>query len=49
MEGCDDEEILAELNVTLDLLKKRWKKTNSDILEMSQDKNNSTPTSSDRS
>ena len=49
MEGCDDEEILAELNVTLDLLKKQWKKTNHDILEMSQDKNNSTPTSSDGS
>ena len=47
MDGCEDEEILAELNVTLDLLKKQWKKTNRDLLEMSQDKNNSTPTSSD--
>ena len=47
MDGCEDEEILAELNVTLDLLKKQWKKTNRDLLEMSQDKYNSTPTSSD--
>ena len=44
MEGCDDEEILAELNVTLDLLKKQWKKTNRDILEMSQDRDNFTYT-----
>ena len=46
MEGCEDKEILAELKVTLDLLKKQWKKTNRDLLEMSQDKDNSTPTSS---
>ena len=47
MDGCEDEEILAELNVTLDLLKKQWKKTNRDLLEISQDNDNSTPTSSD--
>ena len=47
MDGCDDKEILAKLKITLNLLKKRWKKTNCDILEMSQDKDNSTPTSSD--
>ena len=46
MEGCEDKEILAELKVTLDLLKKQWKKTNRDLLQMSQDKDNSTPTSS---
>ena len=46
MDGCEDEEILAELNVTLDLLKKQWKKTNRDLLEMSQDKDNFIPTSS---
>ena len=49
MDGCNDKEILDKLKVTLNLLKKQWKKTNSDILEMSQDKDNSKPTSSDGS
>ena len=44
MTGCDDDEILAELKVTLDLLKKQWRKTNESIRGMSQDSNTSSTT-----